>query len=145
METLPTSCTQNQYSQQEIYQGFGTMFDQNTSSRNNMMMGADNDSDDDLEIVQDAVALSDKCDITGIKMVEPMRSKKCNHVFSKKGLIQWFRISSRTKCPAAACRMDGRQGNKLKLSDFVPDHDFFQRVEESQRRVEASQYGGTSL
>lgn len=140
METLPVSCTQNDYNEQEIYQGFSTMFDQN-ESRNNVMMGGDSVSDDDLEIVQDAVALSDKCDITGIKMAEPMRSKKCNHVFSKQGLIQWFRISNRTKCPAAACRMDGTRGNKLKLSDFVPDHDFFQRVEESQRRAEASQYG----
>ena len=47
----------------------------------------------------------------------------------------------------AGCKMDGRTGSTcLKMSDFVIDREFFNRVAESQRAFEASQArnGGSS-
>ena len=153
LETLPTECPDNVYPQQNVYRGFSRMFVDNSSSgssssnnRRNMMMPG-GDSDEELEIIEDAVAMSDKCPIAGVKIKIPMTSTKCNHTFSQAGLKQWFTRHRARKCPMAGCKMDGRTGSTcLKMSDFVIDREFFNRVAESQRAFEASQArnGGSS-
>ena len=125
LETLPTRCTTSEQSEQSLYQRFSGTFTGDTvgeSSTYNtnagMMM------EEDLEVIQDAVALSDKCPITGVKMVKPMKSKKCNHVFSYVGLVQWFKLKKK-KCPTPGCRFDGRTNRtQLYLKDFEPDQTF---------------------
>lgn len=144
LETLPTSCTISERSEQSLYQRFsgtltGDLVGESNSSNTNvgMMM------EEDLEVIQDAVALSDKCPITGVKMVKPMKSKKCNHVFSHAGLVQWFKLK-KNKCPTPGCRFDGRcNRTRLYLKDFEPDQTFFDRVEESQIRASQSQFGAS--
>ena len=145
LETLPTCCTTSEQSEQSLYKRFSgsltgdTVGESSTHNANAGMM-----MEEDLEVIQDAVALSDKCPITGVKMVKPMKSKKCNHVFSYVGLVQWFKLKKK-KCPTPGCRFDGRTNRtQLYLKDFEPDQTFFDRVQESQIRASQSQFGASN-
>ncbi|GMI52790.1 hypothetical protein ScalyP_jg9042 [Parmales sp. scaly parma] len=92
--------------------------------------GGDDDSDDDLEVVED-VASKEKeliCQISICIFVKPMKSSKCDHVFSLDPLKQWLKNSN--KCPVAGCK-----NKNMLLSQFECDDDMESRVERHERRM----------
>jgi len=90
------------------------------------------DSDSDLEVVEDEnnAEAELKCPIVGTLFEEPMKSKKCQHVFSKAGLDQWFRRGVR-QCAVPGCRQ-----KKLEKKDFEPDREMELKIERFMKREE---------
>lgn len=57
------------------------------------------DDDVEVEVEADAAALSTKCPVTGMDMVNPLRSRDCPHSYSLQGIVQHILV--RNNAPAS--------------------------------------------
>ncbi|KAH3900425.1 uncharacterized protein SCODWIG_01242 [Saccharomycodes ludwigii] len=75
-----------------------------------------NNDDDDVKVAGGTIELT--CPITCRPYAYPMISRKCNHVFDKDGLTNYFQSNedgNQIKCPQGACKA------YLTMSDFIKD------------------------
>ncbi|KAI8505854.1 E3 SUMO-protein ligase NSE2 [Branchiostoma belcheri] len=59
------------------------------------------DDDDEIEMTQAEVNL--KCPLTQQEFKEPVKNKKCGHVYDKGPILQHIRRKRGVKCPVSAC------------------------------------------
>ncbi|GBG32457.1 E3 SUMO-protein ligase nse2 [Hondaea fermentalgiana] len=82
-----------------------------------------NDEDDDVEVDNDN-EVNDKCPVLLEPLDNPLKSVKCNHVISAKGVEFLFPKGTRLiKCPVAGCV------HQLKKSDFQHDERLEKRIQ----------------
>ena len=68
------------------------------------------------------------CPITRKQMVQPVRSKKCNHSYEKAAIVQLIRNRQRAHCPVAGC------ANFVTDGDLEPNEDLAFRIKRLQRK-----------
>lgn len=76
-----------------------------------------NNSSKDVEndFIVENVIETYKCPITLVRLVNPMRSKVCNHYYSQDAINQILQRKKTIKCPAFGC------GSKLTQKDLILD------------------------
>jgi hypothetical protein len=74
-------------------------------------LGANEELGDDEELRIEEETISLRCPITRQKMVEPMKSKVCGHVYSKIGIFSLLKGKRNVKCPIAGCNKQISKGS----------------------------------
>jgi SUMO ligase MMS21 Smc5/6 complex component len=114
----------------EIRRALGEKEDRRRARR-----GRNNDEesdDEELEIVNDG-GVSLKCPITSQWFEEPIKSKSCNHTYSKAGLIGILGSGARATCK---CPWPGCPNQQLSLAQCEPDRQMEMKVKKQRRREE---------
>lgn len=105
-----------------------------SSKKKGRRSGDDDDDDDDLEIINEQSQINEekhiKCPITGMFFEQPLKSKVCNHTYSKAGVEQMLH-ARKFKCPIPGCT-----NNCLSREQLEPDVEMEMRVERFRRTKE---------
>lgn len=65
------------------------------------LRGVSGNANDDIQLVSQKETF--KCPITQVLLVDPVKSTKCGHVYSKKAILDLMGRNKSTECPKAAC------------------------------------------
>lgn len=90
--------------------------------------GAENDNMDEDIVIAQAPEESIICPLTRKQMVQPVRSKKCNHSYGKTAIIQHIRSRPRAKCPVVGC------ANVVTEKDLEPNSSLAFRIKRLERK-----------
>ena len=94
------------------------------------------EEDDELAIVDNGVGDSFnklKCPLTMALMEDPVRSKVCQHSYSRNAMYQHLRTTKHTKCPVPGCI-----NNKMTMNELEDDTETKMRVRRYKKRESAS-------
>ena len=88
---------------------------------------ANDDKDDDLQVVSRGSSETLKCPIMGSYFEEPVKSSVCGHTYSKKGILNHLRTNR--KCPVAGC-----SNNDITQAQLEPDYETEMKVRRQRRK-----------
>ncbi|XP_035659815.1 E3 SUMO-protein ligase NSE2-like [Branchiostoma floridae] len=96
---------------------------------------AGGDDDDDLEIEMTQTEVNMKCPLTQQEFKEPVKNKKCGHVYDKGPILQHIRrkrgVKGGVKCPVGACA----NNDPVTEQDLEDDVEMRKKIQKKNRQA----------
>ena len=125
MQDIVTEIPDEQVKEHELFSAFKSQFCflEDESGAN---------GDDDIFVEDTGMDIPTKCGITGMDLINPVKSNVCGHIFSKEGIEHIYSQSGglKRKCPQGGC------GKKLQRFNFEESSTLKSYVKLSRKRQE---------